>query len=138
MAKSILNTEKGVCFMCGCTGPTHIHHIFFGVNRPISDREGFTAYLCPGCHEWEPWAVHVNRSSNYMLKAICQFEYEKTHSREEFMDLIGKNYLSDAGFERLDEHAREVISNLLKEQEQWQTSTTTESPSADESQKNSN
>lgn len=117
MAKSILDTEKGVCYFCGAIGQTHLHHIFFGPNRKISDREGFTAYLCPACHEHGPWAVHTNRSSNYMLKAKCQFEYEKTHTREEFMALIGKNYLSDAEFDRLNDVAKETITRLLKEQE---------------------
>ena len=28
-----------------------------------------------------------------MLKRHCQMKYEETHSREEFMALIGKNYL---------------------------------------------
>jgi hypothetical protein len=28
-----------------------------------------------------------------MLKRHCQMKFEETHSREEFMSLIGRNYL---------------------------------------------
>ena len=30
-----------------------------------------------------------------MLKTMCQKQYEKKHTRKEFMKLIGRNYLED-------------------------------------------
>ena len=39
--------------------------------------------------------LHANPGNGLdrALKCICQREYEKTHTREEFIDLIGKNYI---------------------------------------------
>lgn len=36
--------------------------------------------------------VHFDRALDLYLKREQQREYEKTHSREDFMRLIGKNY----------------------------------------------
>lgn len=90
--KSILETERGECFLCG-KYPTEEHHIFGGANRRNSEINGFKAFLCRSCHTGTPNGVHHNRKNNDMLKAVCQAEFEKTHTRQEFMDIIGKNYL---------------------------------------------
>ena len=37
--------------------------------------------------------VHFNKALDIRLKQICQAEFEKTHSREEFMHIFGRNYL---------------------------------------------
>jgi hypothetical protein len=37
--------------------------------------------------------VHFNRELDLRLKRACQAKYEETHSREEFIALIGKNYI---------------------------------------------
>ena len=37
--------------------------------------------------------VHFNEQLSRMLKAEAQKEYEKEHSHDEFMKLIGRNYL---------------------------------------------
>lgn len=39
--------------------------------------------------------VHFNRELDLKLKRECQEKFEETHSREEFMKIIGKNYLED-------------------------------------------
>lgn len=39
--------------------------------------------------------VHFNRDLDLHLKQEQQREYERTHSREGFMRLIGKNYLEE-------------------------------------------
>lgn len=106
--ESILSTEKGVCFVCGRTCRTHLHHIFFGQKqRKISDREGLIVYLCPECHEGTD-GVHGKNGSklNFMLKEIAQEAWEdsykatypyKNHAeeaaREAFIRMMGKNYL---------------------------------------------
>ena len=38
-------------------------------------------------------SVHYNRDMDLELKRIYQKEYEKNHTREEFIRLIGKSYL---------------------------------------------
>ena len=95
MAKSILQTEK-VCYITGQTNNLHKHHIYFGnPGRQISEREGFWVYLAPWLHNQSNEGVHGKNGHelDLMLKRHCQMAYEKTHSREEFMALIGRNYL---------------------------------------------
>ena len=92
MAKSILQNEK-VCYVCGRTYNLHKHHIFGGANRNTSERNGFTVYLCAYHHNLSNEGVHFNRTLDLDIKKQCQAEYEKTYKREEFMKLIGKNYL---------------------------------------------
>ena len=63
--------------------------------RKISEREGFWVYLAPWLHNQSNQGVHGKdgHELDMMLKKHCQMAYEKQHSREEFMALIGKNYL---------------------------------------------
>lgn len=89
--KSILQDEKE-CFITGSTEGLHRHHIYFGRNRRVSEENGFWVYLRSDFHTGEN-GVHHNRGLDLMLKEICQRKYEETHSREEFMQLIGRNYL---------------------------------------------
>lgn len=80
------------CFFCG--RPTEcIHHVFFGPNRKISEKNGFIVPLCNRCHNMSDTAVHFNREKDLFLKRECQKEYELTHTRDEFIRLIGRSYL---------------------------------------------
>lgn len=89
--RSILQAER-TCLICG-SPYTEVHHIYFGHGRRrISDREGFIAYLCPEHHRGR-YSPHGNREADLRLKERCQRVYEKTHSRQEFIALIGKSYL---------------------------------------------
>ena len=54
-----------------------------------SDVNGCTVFLCRKHHN----EVHKNREMDLRLKQLCQREFEKTHSREEFMALFRRNYL---------------------------------------------
>lgn len=98
--KSILPTEKNVCYLCmrlygdGSRQYTEEHHILYGSGkRAISEAEGLKVDLCPRHHKEGPEAVHNNREMRRMLCRIAQEEFEKTHTREEWMELSGKNYL---------------------------------------------
>lgn len=93
MRKSILQTEKE-CFICHTKQNLHFHHIYFGVkNREISDKNGFTCYLCHEHHEGI-FGVHgkYGKEADLFLKKECQKQFEKSKSREEFVRLIGRNY----------------------------------------------
>lgn len=90
--KSILSQEKR-CYLCGSTVNVEEHHIYFGPRRKASTKNGFTCYLCAYHHRDSRNGVHGNRNIDLILKRACQYEYEKTHSREEFMEIIGRNYL---------------------------------------------
>lgn len=105
--ESILSTQKGICFVCGRQCKTHLHHIFYGKNRKIADREGLTCYLCPECHEGTEGVHGKNGSAlNYTLKELAQEAWElkfkesypyENHAdeaaREAFIRMIGRNYL---------------------------------------------
>ena len=93
---SILQAEK-VCYITGYAGEYGLdrHHIFFGPDRNISESNGFWVWLRHDRHlANSPHATpHNDIEVDLWLKRTCQKKYEETHSREEFMHLIGKNYL---------------------------------------------
>ena len=95
MSKSILQTEKE-CYITGQTNNLHKHHIYFGNPlRKISEDNGFWVYLIGALHNQSNDGVH-GKNGHYLdlkLKQDCQRKFEETHSRKEFMELIGKNYL---------------------------------------------
>lgn len=92
---SIMNTKPGECFICGKKTATERHHVCFGVGlRKISEELGLIVYLCPEHHRGT-YGVHGKDGNeiNRYLKKQAQFEFEKTHAREEWMQRIGRNYL---------------------------------------------
>ena len=95
MADSILQSEK-VCYITGNTEGLHKHHIFFGHGlRQISEDNGFWVYLSWRLHNGSNEAVHGKNGHelDLMLKQHAQRKFEETHSRDEFMALIGRSYL---------------------------------------------
>ena len=94
MAKSIMQTEKE-CFMTGSTVNLHKHHIYAGGRRKISEREGFWVWLRGDYHNQSDYGVHGKdgHELDFELKRICQARYEESHTREDFVKLIGKSYL---------------------------------------------
>ncbi len=66
-----------------------------GKNRKISDRHGFWVWLTGEYHNQDNvLGVHFNNTElKEKLQRECQAKFEETHSRKEFMKLIGKNYL---------------------------------------------
>lgn len=92
MAKSIMQDERR-CYLCGKLNDLEKHHIFGGVaNRPISEKLGLWVYLCHECHTGKDGAQY-NKMKNLLLKQDAQFAFERTHTRQEWMKWIGKNYL---------------------------------------------
>lgn len=89
---SILQTEKE-CYITGRTDRLHKHHIFYGPNRKISDKNGFWVWLVPELHNMSDEGVHFDKEFDLALKKECQRKFEETHSREEFIALIGRSYL---------------------------------------------
>jgi hypothetical protein len=72
-----------------------ISHIYAGGRRQISEDNGFWVYLAGWLHNQSNQGVHGKdgHELDLMLKRHCQMKYEETHSREEFIKLISKNYL---------------------------------------------
>ena len=81
------------CFVCG-RSPVQIHHCIFGTRRKMSDSDGLIVPLCMDHHIGSKEGVH---GQNYALRRAlmqqAQLVYEKTHTREQFMERYGKNYL---------------------------------------------
>ena len=61
------------------------HEVYGGSNRQRSIKNGFVKLLCRKCHS--------NEQIINQLRMETQKEYGKTHTREEFIKLIGKSYL---------------------------------------------
>lgn len=97
--KSILNTQKYICYRCGRYGPTEKHHIMSGTaNRRLAEEDGLYVYLCHSCHNEPPDGVHFNRNTMEWLRKEGQRAYEKAQetpeeARKKFMERYGKNYL---------------------------------------------
>lgn len=88
---SILQSERS-CYICKSTQNLEMHHIFPGPNRNASEEYGLKVWLCHAHH----YALH-NAPNGYKLRKYlqeeAQKEFEKTHTRKEFMEIFHKNYL---------------------------------------------
>lgn len=69
---------------------------FFGKNRMNSDKHGFIVYLCEAHHRGT-YGVHGREGSflDLKLKRECQAKFEEKHTRQEFMNIIGCNYIQE-------------------------------------------
>ena len=95
MKNSIINDKKR-CIVCGTFFNLHKHHVFYGTgNRKLADEDGLWVYLCGHHHNLSQDGVHFNKELDMGLKQLGQTAYEKTHTREEFMERYGRNYLGD-------------------------------------------
>ena len=88
---SILTNDLENCYICKKQGldipKDDLHEIYGGCNRKRSMLNGFVVPLCRKHHE-------DNQILAY-LKKLMQKEFEKNHTREEFINIIGKNFLKD-------------------------------------------
>ena len=100
--KSIIQPKDGGCYLCeklhGDYSPKKIeeHHVYFGHGqRDISERWGFKVYLCRKHHVYAggPEAVHRNHATCLLVQQDVQKRFEKTHSRQQFMEIVGRSYL---------------------------------------------
>ena len=102
MAKSIIQSDKSYCYLCGRNAHAEYfgldeHHVYGGNGtRQISEKYGLKVYLCHDrCHETGKESVHRNAEVNRVLKARVQ-KIAMQHygwSIEDFIRKIGKNYL---------------------------------------------
>ena len=91
---SILTNDMKKCYLTGTTQNIHIHEIYFGsANRKKSIEHGFCVPLKAELHNMSSNGVHFNHELDLRLKRECQAKFEETHTREEFIRIIGRNYL---------------------------------------------
>lgn len=86
--KSILTDDLEHCIICK-QSPVDLHEIYGAGSRKQSMIYNFIAPLCRQCHQY----ITLNYNENLKLKQICQRKFEENHTREEFMQIIHKNYL---------------------------------------------
>lgn len=85
---SIMTDDLKRCYICGLS-PVDIHEVYNGCHRLASMENGFCLPLCRRHHRQateDAWFAS-------QLKILMQLKYEKTHTRAEFMKIIGRNYL---------------------------------------------
>lgn len=79
--------KEGICEFCGkYSKRLDPHEIFGGSNRKRSIKNKFVKLICPKCHS--------NEAIIKQLRIDTQKEYMKTHTEEEFINLIGKSYIN--------------------------------------------
>lgn len=93
--RSLIQTEKE-CFICKTTQNLHLHHIFFGKNRKLSDKDGCVCYLCQDHHTGQN-GVHHNQELDLTLKRVCEEAWIKSNNSNirGFINRFGKNYLEN-------------------------------------------
>lgn len=90
---SILTGDLEHCYLCG-KSPVDIHEIYGGCNRIASIKNGFCVPLCRTHHRQITDGEFIDGYDfNNELKQNCQIEFERTHTREEWFKIIGRNYL---------------------------------------------
>lgn len=78
--------KKGKCEYCSKeTKKLDPHEVYGGSNRKRSIKNNFVKLLCRKCHS--------NEEIINQLRIDTQKEYEKKHTREEFIKIIGKSYI---------------------------------------------
>ena len=90
---SIIYHNLNVCCVCGLKSGKYniidLNEIYEGSRRQASMVNGFVAPMCRQCHT----RFHNDREFALKYKKMFQREYEKTHTRQEFINLIHKSYL---------------------------------------------
>ena len=104
MRDSVLIDDQEHCIICG-REQVQRHHIFFGsANRRLADQDGYWVPLCQRHHTGRD-GVHFNRELDLTLKRSAQEHYERTHTREQFIERYGRSYIyEDDDFKMADGH----------------------------------
>ena len=99
--KSIMqDVEDKRCYLCMLLNDdfsykvTECHHCIHGTGlKPVGERLGLKVNLCNIHHRNHKEAVHENETNDLILKRAAQRKYEETHSRKEWMEEVGRNWL---------------------------------------------
>lgn len=87
---SIFTSDLKSCWKCKRTSKQikiDLHEVYGGSNRIRSIKNGLVVPLCRECHEREELIAEIRKE--------CQEIYERDHTRDDFIKLIGKSYLME-------------------------------------------
>ena len=86
---SIFTDNFNQCYYCKKKAKENekldLHEVYGGSNRLRSIKNGLVVPLCRICHS--------NEKIIKYLRIKLQKEFEKTHTREEFIEITGKSYI---------------------------------------------
>lgn len=78
--------KSGICEYCGkFSKRLDPHEVYGGSNRQRSIKHKFVKLICSECHS--------NEKIINQLRKDTQREFEKSYTREEFIQIFGKSYL---------------------------------------------
>lgn len=89
---SIIYNDLSKCCVRGCLTPYYgveKNEVYEGAKRSASIKYGFVCPLCKNHHN----QFHNDRKFALYYKKMFQLEFEKTHSKNEFLDIIHCSYL---------------------------------------------
>lgn len=68
--------------------------VFYGnSNRKQSEKYGCWVWLCGRHHNLSDYGIHFDKELDLKVKKLAQSKFEENHSRQEFMQIFGKNWL---------------------------------------------
>lgn len=90
---SIIYRDLNFCAVCDLkhvkSQRVDLNEVYEGARRQASMTYGFIIPLCRQCHT----RFHNDRDFALKYKRLFQQEFEKNHSRDEFINIIHKSYL---------------------------------------------
>lgn len=91
--KSIIVTDTEHCIFCG-SDCIEEHHVFFGPDRPVSEKYHLTVPVCNQHHTQSGDSPHRNRTIDLALKCWGQTVYEnQIGTRDQFRKEFKRSYL---------------------------------------------
>ncbi len=92
---SVFTDDLHHCYFTG-SSTCHLHHIFYGIRKDMSEHYGFMIPLSPDLHNMNPDSVHGNPNEGLdkKLKQMAQTYYEeRIGTRDDFRADFEKSWL---------------------------------------------
>lgn len=88
---SIFTNDLSKCIITGDLAD-HVHHIFSGSRKALSEKYGFLIPLRADWHNITPYSIHMDRDLELKYKTACQDYYINVlgKSKEEWISEFGK------------------------------------------------
>lgn len=83
------------CYVCGCKGILHSHHIFGAGKRPLSEKYGLKIWLCPKHHNMSDLGIHFNKPLDNLVKELAQTKAMNYYNWtiDDWMKIFRRNYI---------------------------------------------